>query len=86
MSLKILYGSLRDENNPAKNKDSYAFPLNTEGITTTYSLEKKPYIEGSVAVANIFKFFRVDLVKRFSYLDNPDVSQLGVRVRFKFDF
>lgn len=86
MSLKILYGSLKDANNPAKNKDSYAFPVNPEGIPTTYSFDKKPYIEGSVAVANIFKFFRVDLVKRFSYLDNPDVSQLGVRVRFKFDF
>jgi len=86
ISLKILYGSLSSVNDPSKNPEVYVFPVNAYGITTTYSLNEKPYIEGSVAIANIFKFFRVDLVKRFSYLDNPDVSQLGVRVRFKFDF
>ncbi len=86
ISLKILYGSLSSVNDPSKNPEIYVFPVNADGITTTYSLNEKPYIEGSVAIANIFKFFRVDLVKRFSYLDNPDVSQLGVRVRFKFDF
>jgi hypothetical protein len=86
ISLKILYGSLSSVNDPSKNPEVYVFPVNADGITTTYSLNEKPYIEGSVAIANIFKFFRVDIVKRFSYLDNPDVSQLGVRVRFKFDF
>lgn len=86
VSLKILYGSISNENDPSKNPDVYTFPVNADGITTTHSLKGKPYIEGSIAVANIFKFFRIDLVKRFSYLDHPDVSQLGIRARFKFDF
>ncbi len=86
VSLKILYGSISNANDPSKNPDVYLFPVNADGITTTYSLKEQPYIEGSVAVANIFKFFRIDLVKRFNYLDHPDVPQLGVRVRFKFDF
>lgn len=86
VSVKILYGSIGNSNDPSKNTNVYLFPENTYGITTTYSLEDKPYIEGSFAVANIFKFFRIDLVKRFNYLDHPDVSQFGVRVRFKFDF
>jgi hypothetical protein len=86
ISLKILYGSISDANDPFKNPDLYLFPVNSEGIPITYSLIEKPYIEGSVAVANIFKFFRVDLVKRFNYLDHPDVSQFGLRVRFRFDF
>ena len=43
-------------------------------------------MEASVGVANIFKLIRVDLVKRLSYLDHPNVSQWGIRARFKFDF
>ena len=42
--------------------------------------------EGSVGVGNIFKVLRVDAVKRFSYLDNPNVSSWGIRARVKFDF
>jgi hypothetical protein len=56
------------------------------GEPTTFSLEKKPYLEGSVGITNIFKLARVDLVKRFNYLNNPFVTPLGIRVRFKFDF
>lgn len=86
ISMKVLYGSVSSQNNPAKSGDLYQFPLTPEGVPITYSLESKPYIEGSVAIANIFKFFRIDLVKRFTYLDHPDISQLGIRARFKFDF
>lgn len=85
-SLKVLYGSLRDENNPAKNSDLYAFPRNGNGVTTTQSLDKTPYIEGSLGVGNIFKILRVDMVKRFNYLDHPEVSEWGIRARVKFDF
>lgn len=43
----------------------------------TYTLEKMPYVEASVGIENIFKVISVDLVKRFTYLDNPNVSTLG---------
>lgn len=87
ISFKMLYGGLRDENSPnASQNDLMRFPTNDQGVPTTYSLEKEPYMEGSVGVGNIFKFFRVDLVRRFSYLDNPNVSKSGIRFRFKFDF
>ena len=86
ISVKALYGSISPNNNPNNNPDLLKFPVNIDGNPITYSLDKKPYIEGSVAIANIFKFFRVDLVKRFTYLDHPNISQLGIRVRFKFDF
>lgn len=85
VSFKMLYGGVRDENNPAKNPSLIQYPL-LEGVPTTFSLDKKPYIEGSVGIANIFKLIRVDLVKRFNYLENPYVASLGVRARFKFDF
>lgn len=85
VSFKMLYGGVRDENNPAKDPSLIRYPL-FEGVPTTFSLDKKPYIEGSVGVTNIFKLIRIDLVKRFNYLENPYVASLGVRARFKFDF
>lgn len=85
-TLKVLYGKVSSNNLPSATNDLYRFPVNDDGTPITYSLAKLPYIEGSVAIANIFKFFRIDLVKRFTYLDHPGISQLGLRVRFKFDF
>lgn len=86
ITMKVLYGSVSHSNNPEYNPNLLRFPVNADGTPITYTLEEKPYIEGSVAIANIFKFFRIDLVKRFTYLNHPNVSQLGVRARFKFDF
>lgn len=86
VTCKILYGGIREENKPENDASLYQFPRNEDGVTTTYSLERKPYIEASVGIANIFKLFRVDLVKRFTYLENPNVSEFGIRGRFKLDF
>jgi Family of unknown function (DUF5686)/CarboxypepD_reg-like domain len=85
-SVKLLYGSLRDNNNPAYNTDLYTFPKDKNGDVTTFTLKNGPYVEVSVGLANIFKIMRLDLVKRLTYLDNPDVTAWGLRVRFKFDF
>lgn len=86
INLRVLYGGIMDENDPEKNRGLIAFPTNENGALTTFSLEEKPYIEGSIGFANIFKFFRVDLVKRFTYLENPNITEWGVRGRFKFYF
>lgn len=86
VAFKGLYGGLRSENNPANNPELYRFLTNPDGTSATYSLNKEPYMEGSVGIANIFKLLRVDLVKRFNYLDNPNVSEWGIRARVKLDF
>lgn len=86
MSFKALYGGLRNENNPAKNTDAMQFVRNSDGMQITNALDNGPYMEGSVGVGNIFKVLRVDAVKRFSYLDHPNVSSWGIRARVKFDF
>lgn len=86
LSFKALYGGLRNENNPQVNNTAVPFILNSDGQRITNSLNGKPYIEGSVGVSNIFKVLRVDLVKRFTYLDNPLVVGWGIRARVKFDF
>lgn len=86
ITFKALYGSISDKNLPENNPNLYRFPRTVEGPTITNSLVKAPYIEASVGIANIFKVFRIDVVRRFSYLKNPNVSEYGIRGRFKFDF
>ncbi len=86
-SFKILYGGVRDENNPAKTQDLFKFP--TDGVIgkqTTFALNRKPYIEMSVGIANLFKLLRVDLVKRVTYLENPGISTWGIRTKVRFEF
>ncbi|HMH34479.1 MAG TPA: DUF5686 family protein [Puia sp.] len=86
MAVKVLYGAVRSENDPRKNPGLYEYPTDKNGEPITFALDHGPYIEASVGIANIFKLFRIDLVKRFTYLNHPDVSEWGVRGRFKFDF
>ncbi len=42
-----------------------------------------PYIEGGIGIENILKFGRIDFIKRFSYLDHPNVSKFGIRFSFE---
>lgn len=86
VTFKALYGNITSQNNPAEQTDLFRLPIAADGTPITYSLGKTPYIEGSIGIGNIFKFFRVDLVRRFTYLDNPNVSKYGIRMRFRFDF
>ncbi|REJ84810.1 MAG: carboxypeptidase-like regulatory domain-containing protein [Bacteroidetes bacterium] len=86
MTVKVLYGGISDKNRPENNPDLFKFPVKPDGTPITYTLERKPYVEASVGVANIFKLFRIDVIKRFSYLHNPTVDEFGIRGRFKFDF
>ncbi|MBK8956109.1 MAG: carboxypeptidase-like regulatory domain-containing protein [Saprospiraceae bacterium] len=85
-SVKLLYGGVRDENDPNKSDEVYKFPASLDGVPTTYTLEEKPYVEASVGIYNIFKIVRVDYVRRLNYLDNPNVSKSGIRARIKFEF
>jgi len=86
ITFKTLYGGLRDENNPLLHPSLLQFPVDQTGAAETYSLNKAPYTEAGVGIANIFKIFRVDLLERFSYLDHANVSRTGVRVSALFDF
>jgi len=85
VTFKALYGGVSQNNDPGTSTGLYLFPTDSNGDPLTFTLEQKPYIEASVGFSNILRIFRVDLIKRFTYLDNPNVSSLGVRVQFKFD-
>src|SRR6185312_8611532 len=82
---KILFGGLRTENDPAQNPQQIKFPF-TDGQIETYSLTNVPYIEGGFGIANIFKLIRVDYIRRFTYLNHPNIPTWGIRARAKFDF
>ena len=56
------------------------------GTPLTYTLGKKPYMEASAGIGNIFKVLRVDYVRRLTYLDQPNVAKWGIRARIKFEF
>ncbi len=85
VTFKALYGGLDKNNNPAYHDDLFKFPVSSDGVPLTYTLEKKPYIEASIGVSNLFRIFRVDLIRRFTYTNLPNVSTTGIRVQFRFD-
>ncbi len=85
ITFKALYGGLSSTSNPDLHSDLFRFPTREDGTPLTYTLGKKPYIEGSIGVSNVLHIFRIDLIKRFTYLDNPDVSEYGLRIQFRFD-
>ncbi|MFN0174582.1 MAG: DUF5686 family protein [Saprospiraceae bacterium] len=78
-SFKILYGQVSAKNRPTENSGLLKFPAFPDGTPITYTLEDKPYIEASVGITNIFKIFRVDLIRRFTYLEHPGAAKYGIR-------
>ena len=86
VSFKALWGGLDDANRPTAANGLLHFPVDANGTPLTYTLEKQPYMEASVGVANIFKVLRIDYVRRLNYLDHPNVAKWGIRARFKVEF
>jgi hypothetical protein len=85
-SFKAIWGGLSNENNPSLHPNLYQFPVYQNGQPITYGLGSTPYTEASVGIENIFKFVRVDLVHRFTYLDHPDVAPWGIRALVQVSF
>ena len=79
-SAKILYGTLSDQNNPALTGGLFKFPNDAAGNPITHRLGKKPYVEISAGIGNLFKAIRLDYVWRINYLDIPGAPSWGLRV------
>lgn len=75
VTAKYLVGSAFE-----KNKQLLLFP------TTLNSLNKGPYYEAGAGIENIFKIFRIDMLWRLSYLNNPNISKFGFRASFQVSF
>ncbi len=44
----------------------------------------RPFAEVGLGVENIFKFFRVDVVRRLTYLENADINKTNIKFSFSF--
>ncbi|WP_333888607.1 DUF5686 and carboxypeptidase-like regulatory domain-containing protein [Sphingobacterium siyangense] len=82
-SVKMLYGAVDASNRYTKSFDELPKDPREPQL---FSLNNGAYIEGSVGLSNIFKILRVDLVRRFTYLNNPGVSPWGIRAKIGIDF
>lgn len=86
LGVKAVWGTVTERNLPANNGSLYQFPTETDGRAIVYPLGGRPYIEASVGVSNIFRIFRIDLVRRLTYLDHPGVTSMGVRGTILLEF
>jgi len=92
LGFKLYYGRLTDPNNPNRNRQLIQFTTNDQGVPETYAIEGPPYMEASVGITNVFRFFEFHYVQRLNYLDHPQVSKLfglkgaGLRVGFSLGF
>lgn len=76
----MLYGSLTDKNNPAlMHPGLYTFP------TDIKTLGSQPYAEFSIGIENILGIFRVDYVRRLTYLE-PDTPPYTIKFGLGFSF
>lgn len=84
LSLKVLYGHINTENR--LNNGRRVGPSSSGTMPALFGLNRGPYVEGSIGLGNIFKVLRIDVVRRFTYQDNPMVSKWGIRAKIGIDF
>lgn len=79
-----LWGSLSHRNDPSENESLLRFPAGTNARPMSW---RRPYMEASVGLDNIFRCLRVDYVWRLSYLDVPyEIDRHGLRVSMHLAF
>lgn len=82
VSFKGLQGGLSDRNNPSLHENLYRFPAYCDARL----MGKRPYMEISAGIDNIFTILRVDYVWRLSYRDTPASDREGLRIALHFTF
>lgn len=96
IGVKCLWGKLTDKNNPflaenASDPDLMLFPghYDENGVYRTSSCvmdPKKPYVEISVGIHNIFKLLHVEYVRRLNYNNLPTANKWGIRFMIRTVF
>ena len=84
IGVRMLWGDLTDKNNPEKNPGNPRLMYFPEG--TNIMNPNRPYMEMVVGIHNIFKFFRVEYVKRLTYKDLPSAPHWGMRYGVSLTF
>ena len=96
IGIKCLWGTLTDKNNPLlpqnrNDAELMMFPghydANGNFYTSSYVMDKKkPYVELSVGIHNIFKLLHVEYVRRLNYNDLPTANKWGIRFMIRTVF
>lgn len=82
ITLRGLWGSLSDKNNPSKSNDIFLFPADA----LCQPMGDMPYMEAGVGLDNILTVLRVDYVWRINYRDHAGTDRQGVRIQLHFNF
>ena len=82
LTLRGIWGSLSDKNNPAQSSDVFLFPADA----LCQPMGDKPYMEAGVGIDNILTILRVDYVWRLTYRDHASTDRRGVRIQLHFNF
>lgn len=82
ISLRGIWGSLSDKNNPANNPEIFQFPADA----LCQSMGNKPYMEAGVGLDNILTILRVDYVWRITYREHAGSDRHGIRIQLHFNF
>jgi hypothetical protein len=86
LTLRGVWGSLSDKNNPAKAEEGarelFLFPADA----LCQAMGDKPYMEAGVGLDNILTILRIDYVWRLTYRDHAGTDRHGIRVQLHFNF
>lgn len=82
LTLRGIWGSLSEKNNPAQSSDVFLFPADA----LCQPMGDKPYMEAGVGIDNILTILRVDYVWRLTYRDHAGTDRRGVRIQLHFNF
>lgn len=85
ISFRGMYGRLSEKNrpNPSNTGILYIFPYKD---TEYHHMTSTPYMEAAVGIENIFRFLRIDYVRRLTYCNLPGVDKWGIRIKFHIQF
>lgn len=96
IGVKCLWGTLTDKNNPFLEQNRYdntlmMFPghYDMNGVyqySSNVMDPKKPYVEITAGIHNIFKLLHVEYVRRLNYNELPTANKWGVRLMIRTVF
>lgn len=84
--LRMFYGDLSPRNNPYISNEVVYFDKDDDGRIVTRTIDQTPYMEATVGVENVLRFFTVEYVKRLSYREYDNVRREKVRLTVHFNF
>ncbi|MBQ7425975.1 MAG: carboxypeptidase-like regulatory domain-containing protein [Prevotella sp.] len=86
IAFRILWGDLSDKNNPFLEKNAGS-PLLMYFPEGSYVIDsKRPYMELSLGIHNIFKIIHVEYVRRLNYNELPTAHKHGFRLMVRMTF